>query len=116
MPTLGDNKTLERVNETLRAHPRFSAKWAFTGYVLDEKEEPVNTYTGYLVCHKIYKIPRNSSNMVFFFRMSKTTFCAFDGIKYMMIMMVEMIIMMAMMVLLMIMMTKTTVTKNMKIL
>ena len=92
MPTLGDNKTMERINDTLIANPNFSAKWAFTGYVLDEKEEPVNTYTGYLVCHKINKIPRNSGKLVAFFWTSETTFCAFDGIKYKMIMVVDMII------------------------
>ena len=53
MPTIGDNRTMERINETLMAQPmvNLGAKWAFTGYVLDEKHEPVNTYTGYLVCH-----------------------------------------------------------------
>ena len=44
MPTIGDNKTMERMNETLMAID--VPKWAFTGYILDEKKDPVNTYTG----------------------------------------------------------------------
>ena len=58
MPTIGDNRTMERINETLMAQPMANLvpKWAFTGYVLDEKQEPVNTYTGNLVCHYINQI------------------------------------------------------------
>ena len=54
MPTVGDNRTMERINETLTAKPMANLvpKWAFTGYVLDEKkEQPVNTYTGNSVCY-----------------------------------------------------------------
>ena len=41
--TFAENKTMTRVNEMLEGH---HPKWALTGYILDEKENPINTYTG----------------------------------------------------------------------